>query len=600
MRCCCACAPSASTSATCSTCSASTRATPARRAATRRAWWAGAGARSAHAAFGLGHAPLACVARARAAPLLARKPATLSFEQACTLPVTWSTTHAAVERAGLRAGRAIVVQAAAGGVGLKAVEYAQWLRASCSWARRGGRTSTPSCARRASARCAARATAPPLRFGACARLLAAARSHAVLNSLSLDFIAASFASLGEGGAFEEIGKRGIWASDRQPGIGADDGILRDRARRRHGARPAVDAWRARVLLAARARRARRRACRCRASTWRRSTRWRSARCRAGSTRARSSCASCARARLRCDGVHVVTGGTGGLGLLTGRWLAQRGARASSSPRAAGARARRGRRRVGGGAGERRGAVRTRRSSGATRARRRTSLRLVAVACVVALRRVARGGRAGGRGAAQAGRASASPRVRAQGARRVECCTRACAHAPLRACRPLLVGGGAARRRGAGQLRGGQRVPRRARHVAARARGRGGASVQWGRVGGGGHGGARRGERAGWRRWRRRRALRASGWRRGWRRWARRCGTGAPSVLGVVPVTWSRLLGRWGGARLPVGVCAQGQGVAGERARRHRVGVCGVRRLVGGGARDGEAHGGRHRSTRTRR
>ena len=27
-----------------------------------------------------------------------------------------------------------------------------------------------------------------------------------------------------------------------------------------------------------------------------------------------------------DGVHAVTGGTSGLGLLTGRWLAQRGAR----------------------------------------------------------------------------------------------------------------------------------------------------------------------------------------------------------------------------------------------------------------------------------
>merc|ERR1711965_1245020 len=30
--------------------------------------------------------------------------------------------------------------------------------------------------------------------------------------------------------------------------------------------------------------------------------------------------------LSCDGVHLVTGGTSGLGLLTGRWLAQRGAR----------------------------------------------------------------------------------------------------------------------------------------------------------------------------------------------------------------------------------------------------------------------------------
>ena len=37
----------------------------------------------------------------------------------------------------------------------------------------------------------------------------------VLNSLSLDFISVSFASLREGGAVEEIGKRSIWASERQ-------------------------------------------------------------------------------------------------------------------------------------------------------------------------------------------------------------------------------------------------------------------------------------------------------------------------------------------------------------------------------------------------
>ena len=79
--------------------------------------------------FGLGNAPFASVAIA-AAPFLAIKPSTLSFEHACTLPVTWSTTHAAVERAGLRAGHAMIVQAAAGGVGLKAVEYARWLLAS--------------------------------------------------------------------------------------------------------------------------------------------------------------------------------------------------------------------------------------------------------------------------------------------------------------------------------------------------------------------------------------------------------------------------------------------------------------------------------------
>ena len=82
----------------------------------------------ARSTFGLGHAPLASVAIAATA-FLANMPSALTYEQASTLPVTWSTTHMAVERAILRAGRAFIVQAAAGGVGLKAIEYAQWLNA---------------------------------------------------------------------------------------------------------------------------------------------------------------------------------------------------------------------------------------------------------------------------------------------------------------------------------------------------------------------------------------------------------------------------------------------------------------------------------------
>ena len=37
--------------------------------------------------------------------------------------------------------------------------------------------------------------------------------HALINSLSLDFITVSFALFCESAAFEEIDKRGIWASD---------------------------------------------------------------------------------------------------------------------------------------------------------------------------------------------------------------------------------------------------------------------------------------------------------------------------------------------------------------------------------------------------
>ena len=52
------------------------------------------------AAFGLGRAPLPCITYSITS-LLAHKPAELSFKQACTLPVTWSTKHAALQRAGL-------------------------------------------------------------------------------------------------------------------------------------------------------------------------------------------------------------------------------------------------------------------------------------------------------------------------------------------------------------------------------------------------------------------------------------------------------------------------------------------------------------------
>ena len=69
---------------------------------------------------------LPTLARA-AAPLLARKATILSFECACTLPVAWSTTHVALEQAWARAGHRLLIQAAAGGVGLKAVEHTQWL-----------------------------------------------------------------------------------------------------------------------------------------------------------------------------------------------------------------------------------------------------------------------------------------------------------------------------------------------------------------------------------------------------------------------------------------------------------------------------------------
>jgi NADPH:quinone reductase-like Zn-dependent oxidoreductase len=56
---------------------------------------------------------------------VAAKPDTLSFEHAATLPLGALTAWQAVEDAGIKAGQTVVVQGAAGGVGLFAVQFAK-------------------------------------------------------------------------------------------------------------------------------------------------------------------------------------------------------------------------------------------------------------------------------------------------------------------------------------------------------------------------------------------------------------------------------------------------------------------------------------------
>ncbi|QGQ20464.1 zinc-binding dehydrogenase [Cellulomonas sp. JZ18] len=61
-----------------------------------------------------------------AAPVrtLARKPASLSFEEAAAVPLAGLTAYQSIERAGVRAGQTVLVHAAAGGVGQFAVQVA--------------------------------------------------------------------------------------------------------------------------------------------------------------------------------------------------------------------------------------------------------------------------------------------------------------------------------------------------------------------------------------------------------------------------------------------------------------------------------------------
>ena len=161
--------------------------------------------------MGFAHAPLGLRARTDAR-LLAPKPTALSFEAVCTLPTVWSTVHVAFGRARLRAGQRVLLQAAAGGVGLVGVAYAHWLRVDVSGTAGRPQKHRPLRLQRVGRLCSSR-DAGAFSCGA-ARTHCGGRLRLGLNSLSDDFIAVSAALLGEGGALVEIGKRGAWSSER--------------------------------------------------------------------------------------------------------------------------------------------------------------------------------------------------------------------------------------------------------------------------------------------------------------------------------------------------------------------------------------------------
>eukprot|EP00966_Prymnesium_polylepis_P068619 1594001-Prymnesium_polylepis.1 len=155
-----------------------------------------------------------------------------------------------------------------------------------------------------------------------AALLHNSRLDTVLNSLSLDFIAASFALLREGGAFEEIGKRAIWAPSRHAASAAATAycaIALD-ADMMHGP---TWMYRALTLLATRADAV--------VATSLPLSSFDLELQHARAFRTLQAGLNAGKVVIRIavwysglDGTHAVTGGTGGLGLLTGRWLAQRG------------------------------------------------------------------------------------------------------------------------------------------------------------------------------------------------------------------------------------------------------------------------------------
>ncbi|OZV75710.1 hypothetical protein CA850_28135 [Micromonospora echinospora] len=263
------------------------------------------------------------------ADLVAPLPAVVGDADGATIPVTFLTALYALEHiARLGPGQRVLVHAAAGGVGLAAVQLAQAVGAEVY------------------------ATASPAKWPVLQRLgvrhLSNSRTltfadeirawtggagvDVVLNSLTGDFIVESLRLLRPGGRFVEIGKREIWSADQVTRLRDDVTYTAFDLVELSRDEPAT----VRALLGELMRR-------FAAGTLQPLP------CRVfGLTRAVDAFRYMAQARhvgkivvshddatvppeaddlVRADGAYLITGGLGGLGLHVARWLVDRGARA---------------------------------------------------------------------------------------------------------------------------------------------------------------------------------------------------------------------------------------------------------------------------------
>ena len=154
------------------------------------------------------------------AALTVRKPASLTFAEAATIPVTFLSAQYALSRLGrMQAGDRVLIHAATGGVGMAAMQLA----------RRAGATiiaTAGSPAKRAHAAALGASVVADSRsssFDETVRHALGEKSvDIVLNSLAGDFIPHSLGLLRPGGRFVELGKTGVWdaaqVERRYPGV----------------------------------------------------------------------------------------------------------------------------------------------------------------------------------------------------------------------------------------------------------------------------------------------------------------------------------------------------------------------------------------------
>jgi acyl transferase domain-containing protein/NADPH:quinone reductase-like Zn-dependent oxidoreductase/SAM-dependent methyltransferase/acyl carrier protein len=141
------------------------------------------------------------------AHLVQRRPSEMSAEEAASLPIAYLTAQFCLGHlAGMKKGDRVLIHAAAGGVGMAAVRLAQ--RAGAEIFATAGSSVKRDLLHRMGVAHVFDSRTPA--FGAAILGLTGGRGvDIVLNSLSGDLIEPSFAALASGGCFVEIGKRGI-------------------------------------------------------------------------------------------------------------------------------------------------------------------------------------------------------------------------------------------------------------------------------------------------------------------------------------------------------------------------------------------------------
>jgi acyl transferase domain-containing protein/NADPH:quinone reductase-like Zn-dependent oxidoreductase/pimeloyl-ACP methyl ester carboxylesterase/aryl carrier-like protein/trans-aconitate methyltransferase len=258
------------------------------------------------------------------AALASRKPEQLSFEDAATIPIAFLTVRHALEMCGnLKKGDRVLIHAATGGVGLAAVQICR--RAGAEIFATAGSDEKRAYLRALGIEHVMNSRT--LDFAAeVMQKTGGAGVDLVLNSLSGEFIAKGLSTLRPGGRFLEIGKAGIWDAKRvaelRPDVGYDvialDTLLVDNA--------ATEGLLLRELMAefergelkplptqvfplAEAEQAFRHMARTRHIG-----------------KIVFTAVEKKPVEVRGDGAYLITGGMGGLGLLTAAWLVERGAR----------------------------------------------------------------------------------------------------------------------------------------------------------------------------------------------------------------------------------------------------------------------------------